>query len=326
MNAKRIGVTIAALSALAVLAAGCGRLNDSGPGAGGSGSGGSGTTGAISHPTGADELVLRVEYQGGFVPYEYTLSSLPMWSLFGDGTLITQGPQIEIYPPPAIPNLLSTRITEDGMQAILEAAQAAGLMDGDKDYGDQCIADAATTVFTTNANGSTSVVSAYALDVGVVGGSGATGSSGGSSTGASGGTGSSGGPAGTCGSAEEAKARAALAAFQAELGDLKSWLPAGSVGEETPFEPTEMRVYALPYQRDPELPQTAIDWPLDTPLSAFGDPLENDPQSRCGVVTGDEFDQVYVAAQSANQLTPWVSDGTKYRLILRPLLPDERTC
>ena len=312
MSAKRIGVTIAAV---AILASACGRLNDGGPGAGSSGP--SGTSGGIAHPTGADELVLRVEYQGGFVPYEFTLSSVPFWSLFGDGTLIVTGPQIEIHPPPALPNLLRTSITEEGVQAILEAARDAGLMDGDKDYGDMCIADAATTVFTTNANGSTSVVSAYALDVGVAGATGAEGSGAGGSTGA---------PAGTCGSKEDAKARAALAGFQATLGDLKSWLPKGSVGEETSFDPTEMRVYVLPYQGDPELPQEPMDWPLGTPLSGFGEPLANDPQTRCGVVSGDEFEQVYAAGQTANQLTPWESDGTTYRLILRPLLPDERGC
>ena len=102
--------------------------------------------------------------------------------------------------------------------------------------------------------------------------------------------------------------------------------PIDRAGEETTFDPTEMRVYVLPYQGDPELPQKAMDWPLDTPLSAFGEPLANDQQTRCGVVTGDEFRQVYAAAQTANQLTPWVSDGTEYRLILRPLLPDEHTC
>jgi hypothetical protein len=301
MKAKRIGVTTVGLTVLAVLAAGCGRVNDGGPGAGGSaGSGPKGASDTISHPTGADERVLRIEYQGGFVPYEFTLSSIPIWSLLGDGTAITQGPQIEIYPQPALPSLNSTPITEDGVQAILEAARQAGLMDGDATYGDQCIADAATTVFTTNASGSTSVVSAYALDVGE--------------------------PAGSCGSKVDAKARAKLAAFQASLGDLTSWLPQGSVGEETPFEPTEMRVYVLPYQRDPELPQQAVDWPLSTPLSAFGEPLADQPEMRCGVVAGDEFEQVSGAAQTTNQLTPWVSEGTKYRLILRPLLPDEHTC
>ena len=321
MTARRIGVAIAAV---AIAASACGRLDDGGPATGGSG--GSGPAGAISHPTGADELVLRVEYQGGFVPYEFTLSTMPVWSLFGDGTTITQGPQIEIYPQPALPSLVSTPITEAGVQAILEAAKQAGLLDGDKDYIDMCIADAATTVFTTTASGSTSVVSAYALELGGIGrGTGSSGAAGGA-TGSSGETGSSGQPVGGCGSAKDAMARAALARFQADLGDLKSWLPEGSVGPEAPFDPTQMRVYVLPYQGDPELPQQAIEWPLDTPLSALGEPLENDPQTRCGVVSGNEFDAVYAAAQTANQLTPWKSGDARYRLILRPLLPDEHGC
>jgi len=295
MRARRIGVTIAAV---AIVASACGRLSD-GPAAASGPSSGSGSAGTITHPTGADELVLRVEYQGGFVPYEFTLSSVPFSSLFGDGTLITTGPQIEIYPQPALPPLIRTPITEGGVQAILAAADDAGLMDGDKDYADMCIADAATTVFTTNADGATSVVSAYALDSE---------------------------PTGSCGRKQDAKARSRLAEFQAKLGDLKTWLPEDSVGADEAYQPTEMRVYVLPYRKDPDLPQQAMDWPLDTPLSAFGEPLANDPQTRCGVVSGGDFDEVYAAAQSANQLTPWVSEETDYRLILRPLLPDEHTC
>ena len=128
--------------------------------------------------------------------YEYTLGTTPFWSLFGDGTLIVPGPQIEIYPGPALPNLTATPVSEDGIQAILQAARDAGLMDGDKDYGDMCIADAANTVFTTTADGSTSVVTAYALDVGE--------------------------PTGTCGGGKDAAARAKLAAFQAKLTDLRA--------------------------------------------------------------------------------------------------------
>jgi len=262
--------------------------------------GATGTTG-IAHPTGADEVVLRVAYEGGFVPYEYTLSSVPSWSLFGDGTLIVQGPQIEIYPGPALPNLVAIPISEEGVQAILGAARDAGLMDGDATYGNDCIADAATTVFTTNADGETSVVSAYALDVGE--------------------------PPGTCGGKDDGDARAALAEFQAMLGDLQSWLPADAVGAEEPYDPTEMRVYVQPYRGEAELPQGAIAWPLDVPLDRFGEPAANAPtDTRCGVVGGPEFETLFAAARGANQLTPWTSGGTEYGLIFRPMLPDEHTC
>ena len=293
MRLQRIGVAIAAV---AVVASASGGVGDDGSGP----TGATGTTG-IAHPTGADEIVLRVAYEGGFVPYEYTLSSVPSWSLFGDGTLIVQGPQIEIYPGPALPNLVAIPISEEGVQAILGAARDAGLMDGDATYGNDCIADAATTVFTTNADGETSVVSAYALDVGE--------------------------PPGTCGGEDDGDARAASAEFQAMLGDLQSWLPAGAVGAEEPYDPTEMRVYVLPYRGDAELPQNAIAWPLDVPLDGFGEPAANAPtDTRCGVVTGSEFETLFAAAQDANQLTPWTSGGTEYGLIFRPLLPDEHTC
>ncbi|HJS27894.1 MAG TPA: hypothetical protein VJ913_12295 [Actinomycetota bacterium] len=288
-----------ALLALMFVLVACGRLSDDGGSTGGDGTGGTGSTG-IEHPTGADEVVLRVEYTGGFVPVDYTLRSIPSWTLYGDGRIVMQAPQIEIYPPPALPGLTATPIAEDGVQAILEAARDAGLMDGDASYGNDCIADAATTVFTTNANGSTSVVSAYALDVGE--------------------------PAGTCGGEADADERAALAEFQMLLGDLSSWLPEGSVGQEQPLDPTELRVYSQPYRGQPDPPQEEVAWPLGEPLGSFGDPVEDHGAPvRCGVVNGEDLSTVLPVAGAANEITPWTSDGV-YQLIFRPLLPDESGC
>jgi hypothetical protein len=187
------------------------------------------------------------------------------------------------------------------LQAILEAARDAGLMDGDASYGNDCIADAATTVFTTNANGSSSVVSAYALDVGE--------------------------PAGGCGNEQEADERAALAEFQMQLGDLRSWLPTGWVGQEAPIDPTELRVYSQPYEGRPQPPQEEVAWPLSEPLDAFGDPVEDSGgPMRCGVVVGEALSTLLPIAGSTNDITPWTSDGGEYRLIFRPLLPDESGC
>jgi hypothetical protein len=88
-----------------------------------------------------------------------------------------------------------------------------------------------------------------------------------------------------------------------------------------------MRVYVLPYQGDPELPQDPIAWPLATSLNGFGEEVANAPSdTRCGVVTGEDLTMLLAAAQDANALTPWTSGGTEYHLIFRPLLPDEHTC
>jgi hypothetical protein len=277
--------------AIAVLtASACGERN-------GGGGGGTGGAEPIEHPTGADELILRWEQTGGFVPYEYELRRIPSWSLYGDGTLVVPGPMIEIYPPPAWPALVATSISEDGVQALLQAARAAGLMDGDASYDYPCITDMPTTVFTTAAGGTTSVVSAYALDA-----------------------------SGSCPDVDE-QARATLAGFQAKLGDLASWLPQGSIGSEVPFDARELRVYAMPYEGDPELPQEPIGWPLPTPLSKLGEEIPGAGQGlRCGVVSGGDLDALRPLAEGTNELTPWTSGGAEYRLILRPLLPDEHGC
>jgi hypothetical protein len=290
-----------------LLLAACGRLNDDGDtgssgstGATGS-SGDTGSSGGIDHPTAADELVLRVQTGGGFVPVEYNLRSVPGFSLFGDGTLIVEGPMIEIYPPPALPNLQASRLTEEAVQAILAEAEAAGLLGPDATYDYPCIADAPTTTFTVVADGATHTVSAYAL---------------GFDEGAGG---------GACEGVDQ-EARAVLSEFWAKLGDLSSWLPQGSMSAESEYVPTEMRVYVRPYLGDPELEQEPIEWPLDQPLDGFGEPDPNLSDTRCGVVSGADLEELQPLAQSANQLTPWVSDGTEHALVFRPLLPDEHTC
>lgn len=277
----------------AFLLAACGGLTGGGAG----GTGPTGPAGAIEHPTGSDELVVRWEYAGGFVPIQYELSRIPSWSLYGDGRVIVEGPQIEIYPGPALPNLLVFRLSEDGVQAILRAAREAGLMEGDAHYPMPCVADAPTTVFTVTAEGRTSVVRADALDLGPT----------------------------SCPGVDE-EARAKLAGFQRKLGDLASWLPEGSIGTEEPYQPTEVRVYVLPYQRQPDAPQEPVIWPLPTPLSRFGEPFTGLEDARCGVVTGAELEALRPLFERANQLTPWESDGERFGLILRPLLPNEHGC
>src|SRR5262245_38353160 len=57
-----------------------------------------------------DEVVLRVEYIGGFVAVQTLATRLPFLTVYGDGRVITEGPQILIYPGPALPNVLERRI------------------------------------------------------------------------------------------------------------------------------------------------------------------------------------------------------------------------
>lgn len=282
--------TFAIVLLATTLLAACGRLNDGGPR----------SDGGIDHPTGANDLVIRIAQGGGFVPVEYNLRALPGISIYGDGRMIVEGPQIEIYPGPALPNLQVRRVTEEAIQAILEEARKAGLLGPDASYDYPCVADAATTTLTVVAEGRTHTVSAYALDFNDLQGTAA------------------------CPGVDD-EARAKLFDFQVKLGGLDSWLPEGSIGREQPFEPSEMRVYVLAYRGDPELQQLPIDWPLTPELDTFGE-LDPNLDIRCGVVAGEDLETLMRDARSANELTPWTSDGSEFALIFRPLLPDEHTC
>jgi hypothetical protein len=298
------GLSIAAALSVAACT-GAGSLPPGGTPTGGSASpGATPFVEAITHPTGAEELVLRIEVGGGLVAPGWILSELPTISIYGDGRVITRGPQIEIYPGPALPNLRVSRVSEDGLQRILAAAVEAGIVGRDASYPYPLIADAPTTTFHANAGGTTATVSAYALGLGedtsVL-------------------------------APEDAAARADLADFAAKLGDLPGWLGSGLVSSEAPYDFDAIRVFAqraTPAAQDPEPSPTIVDWPLATPLAEFGEPFRAtaEPSMRCGVVTGDDLATIRPALESANQLTSWRSGGETWSLILRPLLPDEAGC
>lgn len=278
-----------ALILAVLLGTACGRLAADGP-----------RSDSIDHGTGPNDLVLRVHSGGGFVPIDYSLREIPFFSLYGDGKLVTVGPQIEIYPGPALPNLLVSHVSEDGIQAILKAARDAGLMGADALYDHPGIADASTTTFTVVASGRRHVISAYALGFDEP-------------------------PSGLIPAGEQ-EARRKLNDFQMKLGDMQSWLPDGSVGEELPFDFDELRVFVRDEApRDDQLPQPELRWPLPQGLANFGAVLP-DLDVRCGSVRRADLDAVLPLAREASELTPWRNDDHLYGLIFRPLLPDESGC
>lgn len=287
--------SIAVTGALVVLATACDGAQDPEP------SDSPDELAEIGHPAEPDELVLRVEIGGGFVPVESNLTSLPLVSLYGDGRVITQGPQIAIFPGPALPNLRQRTITESGMQTVLRESIEAGLEGPDRDFPMEGIADAATTTFTVAANGDTHSTSAYALGVEA-------------------------GPFDLL--ADEQEARARLVELRDDLTDLQSLLPASEIGEERAYEIDRMRIFVQPgasQPGEPELEQSELEWPLSVGLAEFGEPY-GQLDFRCGVVDGADLEELLPAAEMANELTPWVSDGESYRVLFRPLLPDESGC
>lgn len=160
-----------------------------------------------AHGAQPGQLVLRWGYEGGFTPPEHQLVSLPSFSLYGDGTIVRAGPQIEIYPPPALPALETLAVDRTGVDAIVDAAFEAHVdsVSDLTEMGSVGITDAPETVFTLRARGVDRTVRVYALmDIGPR-------------------------PPGM--SDAEYAARRSLLDLVEALGSLETWLPEGSLSE-----------------------------------------------------------------------------------------------
>lgn len=255
----------------------------------------------IDHGIASDDLLVGISLEGGFVSVEWTYTNIPLFSLYGDGTLVLPGPQMELYPGPALPAISRRQVDEAGIQAILEEAvdMTKDIPAGLDDLGFAAIADASTTVITVSAGGVDRTIRAYAL---------------GELTER---------PDGMPEPQYEARVR--LQDLIARMTGLDSWMPEGSVGPEGAYEASAARVFVGPYREVDDLVQTRVPWPLSAGLGDFGDP---DPSSefRCGVVQGSDWDVLRDAASTANELTPWTSEGSRYSILFQPLLPDETGC
>lgn len=260
---------------------------------------------SIEHPNGADELVLRYELSGGYVPLESLVTTMPVVSVYGDGRVFTQGAQILIYPPPALPAIDLGRLTPEGIQIILHEAQALGMLAGQQTWNEAAnfIADAHTGELTIHAAGDTHVIRVYApgmLDIGDMV------------------------------SEEELDFRRRFDEFIGKLTAMSEWLPEDvytAVDAEVPYD--RLQVVSLPAELRPVeqgIQPDEQDWPLETPLGERGDPHSLIEMGRCFVLEGQEFIDVIDLLRDATTLTRWNSAGHQYLLHFRPLLPDEEGC
>ena len=192
-----------------------------------------------STPADPGAPLLRVEVSGGFVMMGYDFSTVPSLTVYADGRAIVHGPQILIYPGPALPNLL---VSSADTEALIGAALDAGLLGDAPDYGQPLIADAPTTFVTITVDGRTYRHAANALDI-------------------------------TAGSAadlgltdDQMSARAALAAFVAD-----AHAQVGDDGE--PYEATALGIMGWSVLHDTAVepaPQV-LPWPLDLALADAAD-------------------------------------------------------
>jgi hypothetical protein len=245
-------------------------------------------TSDIPHPTGADDVVLRIAYEGGFVPIEYTFMDLPILLVTGDGRVITQGPVPAVYPGALLPNVQQRTISEAGIQALLRLAEEHDLFRDVTYEGEDNIADASDVVVTISANGATFEHSAYAL--------------------------------GMSGDGNETDAaRASLASFFERATDIVTAAGADTLGPETPFESTSYLIRATVADEstvDMDLAPTLVDWPADAPVRLAD-------ASECATLPVESFADLFT---SATQITWFVEDGVTYQLVVKPQLPGVTTC
>jgi hypothetical protein len=259
----------------------------------------------IAHPPG-DELVFRVEYAGGFLMANAHLTSLPVFSMTGDGRVIVQGAQIDLFPGPALPAVQVRQLNEDGVQAVLAAVAASRQFAANVEWrgAQNFVADASDAVFTLHAGDRDVVVKVYGLGT-LMDGQAMPGMP-----------------------AAELAAHDALGTLMERLTSLDLWIPAASWVDAAwrPFEPQALRLVVRNADADPPddtgIGNTEVEWPVAGDPATFGEPTTL-PEFRCGVVSGEEAQTWYDALVPANQLTRWTGGGHKYEVTVRPLLPDE---
>jgi hypothetical protein len=264
---------------------------------GGSGTSATDSDAGIAYPTGAEDVVIRVEVGGGF-EVGPVVTDQPMVSIYGDGRVIVPGPTIERYPPPALPNLLETEIDAGQIEDLLATADELGLLADDVDYGEPGITDQPRTVVTIAANGEVFVHDVYALD-------------------------HDGGTSDDLTDAQR-EARENLREFvEVAAGD--DVTGGDALG---PYAYGELAVIAEDYSQPNgnEAPRpNVLDWPLDQDLATAGERFEFG--GRCQVVSGpDALDSVVGQAEDATTITKWRSAGRSFSVTFVPLLPDEHRC
>ena len=251
------------------------------------------TLSGISHPTGADEVLLRIGYEGGFVSPDMLFARIPTLLVTGDGQAIVQGAMPAIYPGPLLTPLFQRTVDEVGVQAILSLAREKGLLAAAPDYAvppeGPMVADAPDTVVEIAANGTTYVHRAYALGID--------------------GTNST-------------PARDALNAFVMAISDLAAVVGSEHIDAGSPFAPTSFRVRATPV--DPaqftEPSPTIREWPADTGIVLA-------QASDCAIVDAAKVTALFTESNQLTFFTEADAGGATvtYQLAVVQVLPGDRT-
>lgn len=289
MPNTRLPLTVVAL---ALVATAC---SAGGAPASGSGQPSSGPPqGGIQYPTGPNDIVLRLEEGGGFVPIEFVATQAPAFTLYGDGRVIFQQ-KVETFPQPDADGIIRgapwriAQLDAGQIEELLSFALAAGGLGAAREsYGHDMVADASTTTFTVDAGGVKKTVAVYALGM------------------------------------EGAPDAAARKAFEQLANRLRDFDSGGTMASEV-YTPTAYRG-VLVEREGAGADATEWPWPELTLDDFTSDPngagVSTFPNR---VMTPDEVAALDLGDVSGGMqgLVLEGSDGKTYSFILRPLLPDE---
>lgn len=130
--------------------------------------------GALEHPTGATDVLLRYDVGGGMMIAGWAASQVPIFTLYGDGTVVfrnqtqempeMQGSVMRTNP------LRTAKLTEEQIQDVLVLALGeGGLGVARAQYDNPMVTDVGTTTFEIDGGGIKKTVSIYALGFDVEG-------------------------------------------------------------------------------------------------------------------------------------------------------------
>lgn len=119
---------------------------------------------SISHPTGAGDVVLRVDVGGGFTSAAFAFLTRPTVTITGDDQMVV-APHLDGAPFPAMLDLQQVPLEKTTVQQLLRDADAAGLLAAPPDYAAAAplVSDMPTTTLVITADGHTWRHEAYAL-------------------------------------------------------------------------------------------------------------------------------------------------------------------
>ncbi len=253
--------------------------------------GGGGATSTTVDPDAPERPILTITDEGGFRPVEWILNSPPRFVVTNKGRLLHQGPMVELYPGPLLPNIQVATVDDETMKQIMQYIEDVSLpaitgtsIDNDAA---QFVADATNTVFTyLDPNGVSHSYSVYALGFDTQG--------------------------------EKKLINAQLTSLLELLDRTASTTNAGA------YLPASIQVFAgtLQFPVDQQFANIKP-WPLSSP---FADIKEVIPGWKCLVVEGAEAATLLNVFSEANQITTWDEAGVELQLLPRGLMPGEKGC